>query len=80
MSTFINITFHASKVATELEFEQYAARYNVKIFNIRADNGVYSAQHFHDACLKQQQNLTFCAVGAHWQNGIAERFISTITQ
>ena len=85
MSQFVHVTFHASKAATELvksktEFEQFSARYNVKIQNIRADNGVYSAQLFKDACLKQQQNLTFCAVGAHWQNGIAERFIGMITQ
>jgi hypothetical protein len=52
----------------------------VKIQNIRADNGVYSAQLFKDACLRNQQNLTFCAVVAHWQNGIAEHFIGTITQ
>jgi hypothetical protein len=85
MSSFVYITFHASKADTELvksktEFEQYAARFNVTISNIRADNGVYSAQLFREACLKQQQNLTFCAVGAHWQNEIAERFIGTITQ
>jgi hypothetical protein len=85
MPTFVYITFHASKAATELvrsktEFEQYAARFNIKISYIRADNGVYSAQLFRKACLKQQQNLTFCAVGAHWPNGIAEWFIGTITQ
>jgi hypothetical protein len=84
-SSFVYVTFHPSKAATELvrskaEFEQFAGRFNVTIRNIRADNGVYSAQLFKDACLRQQQNLTFCAVGAHWQNGIAERFIGTITQ
>jgi hypothetical protein len=83
-STFVYVTFHSSKAATELvcsktEFEHYASRYNVTIQNIRADNGVYSAQLFRDACAKSQQNLTFCAVGAHWQNGITECFIGTIT-
>jgi hypothetical protein len=85
MSTFVHVTFHSSKAATELgksktEFEQFAARFNVKVENIRADNGVYSVQLFCDKCMKQQQDLTFCAVGAHWQNGIAEWFIGTITQ
>jgi len=75
-------TFHSSKAATELvhsksEFEHYAAQFNVKIQNICADNGVHSAQLFK---VQNQQNLTFCAVGAHWQNGIAECFIGTITQ
>jgi hypothetical protein len=85
MSTFVYITFHSSKAAKELvrsktDCEQFAARYNVNIKNIRADNGVYAAQLFREACIQKQQNLTFCAVGAHWQNGIAERFIGTITQ
>jgi hypothetical protein len=84
-TSFVYVTFHASKAATELarsksEFEHFASRFNIWIKNIRADNGVYSAQLFRDACTKNQQNLTFCAVGAHWQNGIAERFIGTITQ
>jgi hypothetical protein len=85
MSKFVYATFHASKAAEELvasktEFEGWAARFNIKITNIRADNGVYSAKLFKDACDKQQQSLTFCGVGAHWQNGIAERFIGTITE
>jgi len=84
-TAFVYVTFHSTKAATELvksklEFETFADRFNVRIRNIRADNGVYAAQLFRDACLKKQQNLTFCAVGAHWQNGIAERFIGTITQ
>jgi hypothetical protein len=52
----------------------------VKIKNIRADNGVYTAKLFQKSCTKYQQSLTFCAVGAHWQNGITEGFIGSITQ
>jgi hypothetical protein len=84
-SSYVYITFHSSKAARELvqsklEFEQFSARFGIQIKNIRADNGVYSAQLFRDSCTRNQQNLTFCAIGAHGQNGIAERFIGTFTQ
>jgi hypothetical protein len=73
-SQFIYITMHETKKAEELlksklEFEEYAAQFGVNIKSIRADNGVYTAKLFQESCRKQQQNLTFCAVGAHWQNG-----------
>jgi len=85
MSSFVYVTFHSSKATTELfnskkEFKEWASCYNVAIKPIRADNGIYAAQDFKDSFTKQQQKLTFCAVGAHWQNGIAERFIGTITE
>jgi hypothetical protein len=84
MSSFTYATSHTSKDAKELlaskhEFEQWSARFGVKIKSIRADYGVYAAQAFRHQCEKQQQDLTFCAVGAHWQNGITERFIGLIT-
>ena len=84
-TSFVYVTFHATKAAQELiaskeEFETWAGKYNVSIKSIRADNGVYAAKAFQDSCRKHQQRLTFCAVGAHWQNGIAERFIGTITE
>jgi transposase InsO family protein len=76
MSSFVYVTFHASKAASELlkskkEFESWAQKYNVNIKSIRADNGVYADQSFQEACCKKQQKLSFCGVGAHWQNGIA---------
>jgi hypothetical protein len=84
-SSLVYVTFHQTKAVSELlsskaEFEQWAARYNVSIKAIRADNGVYAAQAFKHSCMQKQQKLTFCVVGAHWQNGIAERFIGTITK
>jgi hypothetical protein len=84
-SSLVYATFHPTKAATELlkskaKFEEWASRYNVSIKSIRADNGVNAAQAFKDSCTKHRQKLTFCGVGAHWQNGIAERFIGTITK
>jgi len=84
-SRYVHVTMHKSKKAEELlrsknDFEDFAARYGVRLKNIRADNGVYTAKTIQSSCMKQQQNLSFCAVGAHWQNGIAQRFIGTIVQ
>ena len=82
-SRFVYVKMYETKEATELvkskqEFQDYAARFGIRLKNIRADNGVYTAKLFQDSCAKNQQHLTFCAVGAHWQNGIAECFIGTI--
>jgi len=62
------------------DFEDFAARFGVRIKSTHADNGVYTAKTIQTSCLNNQQNLSFCAIGAHWQNGIAERFIGTIVQ
>jgi hypothetical protein len=84
-SQFVYLTMHENKRAEELlrskmEFEEFASKYGVNIKRIRADNGVYTAKIIQDSCMRKQQDLTFCAVGAHWQNGIAERFIGSIVQ
>jgi hypothetical protein len=84
-SCYIFPTFHKTKHASKLiqskkDFQCFAAKYNVKIRRIRADNGVYSAAPFQLSCEQENQDLFFCAVGGHWQNGVAERHIGVITQ
>ena len=74
-SRYVHITMHETKKAEELlgsknDFEDFASRHGVRIKNIRADNGVYTAKTIQASCLKNQQNLSFCA----------ERFIGTIVE
>ena len=44
-----------------------------------ADNGRYAENMFKDNCKAKLQSLTFCGVGAHQQNGIAESKIKHLT-
>lgn len=51
--------------------------YRVKEY--RADNQPFGAKEFMDDLELQGQQITFSGVGAHFQNGVAERALQTIT-
>ena len=59
-------------------FERAAAAQNVYIKAYHADNGIFKAKEWVEACQNQNQPLTFAAVGAHHQNGKAERRIREV--
>ena len=60
--------------------EKDAAKYNVKIKSFRTDNGVFRSKEFKDNLEKCEQEISFCGVGMHSQNGVAERHIRTIVE
>ena len=59
--------------------ESEAATYGVKIKSYHADNHPFGAKEFLEDLKRCKQTITFSGVGAHHQNGVAERTQATIT-
>ena len=59
-------------------FELYSRQHGVEIKSYHADNGIFRANLWVNDCRVSDQPLTFAGVGAHHQNGFAERRIRTI--
>ena len=58
--------------------ELWAAEYVVSIKTYRGDNGVYKSQLFKEDLAARHQKISYSRVGAHGQNGVAERSIQTV--
>jgi hypothetical protein len=62
-------------VAAKRAFESFAAKHGVRIHHYHCDNERFANNAFKQACHDVRQQLTFCGLNAHFQNGIAERSI-----
>ena len=60
-------------------FENMAAANGIRLLHLHADNGVFVSKAFREDLDLRQQQLTLSGVGAHHQNGVAERSIRTIS-
>ena len=49
-----------------------------EIFHVHSDNGVFTADMFHNGCRAKHQPQSFSGVGAKHQNAMAKREIQTI--
>jgi hypothetical protein len=61
-------------------FECFAAKHGVQIKHYHCNNCRLADNKFCMACEAQQQNLTFCGVNAHFQNGITEQAIQDLSE
>ena len=60
--------------------ERYAQARNITIKAYHADNSIFKAKEWVQACHEARQQLTFAAVGAHHANGKAERRIRELQE
>ena len=75
---FVNLQRSTSAEETlegKQAFERWASTHGVHVRAYHADNGIFRANEWVRACHEQRQPLTFASVGAHHQNGLAERRI-----
>jgi hypothetical protein len=68
-----------STLESKVGFESLAKRYNITLWHIHSDNGIFTNKAFQESIEQSNQTHSFCGVGAHWQNGVIERFIGVIT-
>ena len=64
---------------SKIRYEKFAARYSREVQHIHSDNGIFAKNEFVTHCAANNQTHTFCGVGAHWQNGVVERYIGHLT-
>ena len=60
-------------------FERFASTFGICIKKYHTDNGVFKSTEFLRKVSSLNQGIDFCGVGAHHQNGVAERAIKTIS-
>ena len=61
-------------------FEKFAAIYNVTIKHYHADNGRFADNLWLADIARQGQEITFCGVNAHFQNGVTEKRIRDLQE
>jgi hypothetical protein len=61
-------------------FKKFAAKHGVCILHYHCDNGQFADNAWKQSCKASHQQLTFCGVNAHFQNGIAECAIQDLSE
>ncbi len=80
---FVHLQIDDSSVKTvtaKRAFESFATENGIKIQHYNCNNGQFSDNAFKQACHKQRQQLIFCGINAHFQNGIANRAIRDLSE
>jgi hypothetical protein len=67
-------------IAAKCTFKSFATKNGVRIQHYHCNNGQFFDNAFKQACHKQHQQLTFCGVNAHFQNGIADQAIRDLSK
>ena len=76
----MQISFDAAEtIEAKNLFERTSGYTGIDIMSYRADQGIFKSTAFENDLNKKGQTIDFSAVGAHHQNGAAERAIRTVS-
>ena len=67
-------------VEAKITFETFMQTLGITVRAYHADNGIFRAHKWVNACNERKQRLTFAGVNAHHQNGVAERRIRELQE
>jgi len=67
-------------VEAKKAFEKHAATLGITVERCHADNGVLADNLSRKATHKKRQQLAFCGVNAHFQNGVAEKRMRDLSE
>jgi hypothetical protein len=68
-----------STLDAKLAYERKANIFGVTISEYHADNGRFAESAWRQSCESLNQTFSYCGVGAHHQNGVAERRIQDLS-
>ena len=81
IEVFPQVSLSANEtIRSKHEFERESLYSGVQVMDYVSDNGVYTSQEFMKELQQEGQGLKLCGVGAHHQNGVAERAIRTVVE
>ncbi len=69
----------AETILAKHTYKRFLSSIGVSLKAYHADNGQFADKRFCDDCTSCNQVITFCGVGSHHQNGIAEQKIKELT-
>ena len=67
-------------LAAKHAYEIMANYFSIAIHGYHADNGIFAEKLFRDKVTICNQTISFCGVGAHYQNGYIENHIGRLTR
>lgn len=79
--TYVHLMQDTTAVATleaKNAYERLIGTFGSKVLAYHADNGRFAEKAYMSDVKDKGQNITFCGVGSHHQNGIAERRIRSL--
>ena len=66
-------------IEAKTAYERMAATFGIRVNKFHIDNGVFAGEVFKIDVSDNNQTISYCRFGAHFQNGIAEASIKQLT-